>query len=321
MRHGSDMDTNIDKHPNTGSDYARIERVLNRLAAGFPAQPSLAEMAQAAGLSEHHFQRLFSRWVGVSPKKFLQSLSLEAAKQRLRDSASVLDAAFDAGMSGPGRLHDLFVTAEAVTPGEFKARGQGLTIRYGWHDSPFGDCLLMTTVRGVCGLAFAGAEGRAASLASLAQGWENATLVEDSEATRAVAERIFASPSRPPAGEASPLRLLLRGTEFQLKVWRALLATPPGTLTTYAGLAGRTGLPSGAARAVGTANGANAIAWLIPCHRVIRQTGALGGYRWGEGRKMAMIGWEAARVGQDAAPKGVSPPQAMKAGLSSPSLP
>lgn len=282
----------IDRPASTGSDYHRIQQALERLAAHFPDQPSLAEMAAEAGLSEHHFQRMFTAWAGVSPKKFLQHLSLEAAKRRLDESASVLDAAFDAGLSGPGRLHDLFVNLEAVTPGEYKARGEGMSIRYGFHDSPFGECLLMAGERGVCGLAFTEPEGREAALDHLGRGWERATVVRDESATAPLAGRIFAGPGQIAAG-TSPLRLLVRGSRFQLAVWRALLTVPPGALTTYAELARRIGLPAGAARAVGTANGANAIAWLIPCHRVIRKTGAMGGYRWGEARKLAMIGWEA----------------------------
>jgi AraC family transcriptional regulator of adaptative response/methylated-DNA-[protein]-cysteine methyltransferase len=286
----------IDRPVSTGSDYHRIQRALERLAARFPEQPSLGELAAEAGLGEHHFQRMFSAWAGVSPKKFLQHLSLEAAKRRLDESASVLDAAFEAGLSGPGRLHDLFVNLEAVTPGEYKARGEGISIRYGFHDSPFGECLLMTTDRGVCGLAFTEPEGREAALTHLSRGWERAAILRDDTATAPLAARAFgvtgaAAPGTP------PLRLLVRGSGFQLSVWRALLAVPPGALTTYAELARRMGQTPGAARAVGTANGANAIAWLIPCHRVIRKTGAMGGYRWGEARKLAMIGWEATAGG------------------------
>ncbi|MEE8445810.1 MAG: bifunctional helix-turn-helix domain-containing protein/methylated-DNA--[protein]-cysteine S-methyltransferase [Alphaproteobacteria bacterium] len=275
------------------SDAARIALALDRLAARFPEQPSLAELAAEAGVSEHHFQRMFTRRVGVSPKKFLQHLTLEAAKRRLRDSASVLDATYDSGLSGPGRLHDLFVTFEAMTPGEYKARGEGLTIRYGFHDSPFGECLLMATDRGICGLGFATGAGRDAVLAHRMSGREKATLLFDDSATAPYVPQIFVPRNQPALPDAPPLRLLLRGSRFQLKVWKALLSMPSGTLTTYQDLARRIGLPGGA-RAVGNANGANPIPWLIPCHRVIRKTGAIGGYDWGVGRKMAMIGWEAA---------------------------
>ncbi len=284
------------------SDAARITRALDRLASRFPEQPSLTELAAEAGVSEHHFQRMFTRRVGVSPKKFLQHLTLEAAKQRLRDSASVLDAAYDSGLSGPGRLHDLFVTFEAMTPGEYKAEGEGLTVRYGFHDSPFGECLLMATARGICGLGFVAAGERDAALARMSRGWGRAVLRRDDAATAAYIPRIFAQPGRPVSPESPPLRVLLRGSRFQLKVWQALLTMPPGTLTTYQDLARRLGLPLGAARAVGNANGANPVPWLIPCHRVIRKTGALGGYAWGEGCKMVMIGWEAARAEASAQP-------------------
>jgi AraC family transcriptional regulator of adaptative response/methylated-DNA-[protein]-cysteine methyltransferase len=279
------------------SDAARIARALDRLASRFPEQPSLAELAAEAGVSEHHFQRMFTRRVGVSPKKFLQHLTLEAAKHRLRDSASVLDAAYDSGLSGPGRLHDLFVTFEAMTPGEYKARGEGLSIRYGFHDSPFGECLLMITDRGICGLGFSTDGERDAALAHRLRGRERATLSFDDAATAPYMPLIFATPDQPALQDVPPLRLLLRGSRFQLKVWKALLSMPPGTLTTYQDLARRIGLPPGAARAVGNANGANPIPWLIPCHRIIRKTGAIGGYDWGVGRKLAMIGWEAAQAG------------------------
>lgn len=282
------------------SDSARIARALDRLASRFPEQPPLAELAAEVGVSEYHFQRMFTRRVGVSPKKFLQHLTLEAAKQRLRQSASVLDAAYEAGLSGPGRLHDLFVTLEAMTPGEYKARGDGLTVRYGFHDSPFGECLLMLTPRGICGLGFVAPGQRDSALTRMARGWERARVVRDDRATAAYIPRIFVQPGQPVPRDAPPLRLLLRGSRFQLKVWEALLTMPPGTLTTYQDLARRLGLPAGAARAVGNANGANPIPWLIPCHRVIRKTGALGGYAWGEGCKMAMIGWEASAA-EDAA--------------------
>lgn len=306
-----------------GSDYDRMGRALELLATRFPEQPSLAELAAHAGLSEYYFQRLFLRWVGVSPKKFLQHLTLAAAKERLHDSASVLDAAYDAGLSGPGRLHDLFVTFEAMTPGEYKARGAGLTIRYGCHDSPFGECLLMATERGICGLGFVGQDGHAAALAKLARGWERAAIHRDDAVTAALMPQIFAEPGHTAPRDAPPLRLFLRGSRFQLKVWQALLEIPPGGLTTYQDIARRLGLPAGAARAVGNANGANPVSWLIPCHRVIRKSGLLGGYGWGLPRKVAMIGWEAAAADarQQDSGHGSRPPQAMNGGFSNPALP
>ncbi|MGE4220119.1 MAG: bifunctional transcriptional activator/DNA repair enzyme AdaA [Alphaproteobacteria bacterium] len=269
-------------------DYARIGHAIDWLSAHYLDQPQLADVAAAAGLSEAHLQRLFSRYVGVSPKKFVQYLTLDFAKERLGASESVLDAALDAGLSGPGRLHDLFVGIEAMSPGEWKARGEGLIIRYGWHPSPFGDCLLMATERGLCGLAFALDTGRAATLADLSAGWERAQLVEDATATLRYAERAF-------GGSGGRLDLVLRGTPFQLKVWEALLRIPPGALVTYEGLAARIGKP-GAARAVAGAVGANPVSWLIPCHRVIRGSGIITGYRWGPARKRALLAWEAAQA-------------------------
>lgn len=272
------------------SHYQRIERALDWLADNATRQPSLAEIAAQAQLSEFHFQRVFSRWVGVSPKKFLQYLTLEHAKQNLAASHSVLDASLEAGLSGPGRLHDLFVSLEAMTPGEYKTRGKGLVIRYGFHATPFGECLLMHTERGICGLAFNLGENRQATLDNLKTGWENAVFVADQASTAPLVQRIFAEP-----GSDRPLRLLLRGTPFQIKVWEALLRIPPGRLVAYADLARHIGQPD-AVRAVGRANGSNAISYLIPCHRVIRQSGVIGGYRWGSGRKLALIGWEAAQA-------------------------
>lgn len=278
-------------------DYQRIAQALAYVDEHFQDQPSLAEIAGQTGLSEFHFQRLFTRWVGISPKQFLKHLTLECAKRSLQDSASVLDAAYDAGLSGPGRLHDLFVTCDAVTPGEYKARGEGMTIRYGSHPSPFGDCLLLVTDRGICGLAFTDEnEPLPAALQYLSEGWENARIVEAPDETQAYVERMFAPETAGKAASKAPLRVLLRGTEFQTRVWRALLTIPPGTLTTYEDIARRLGYTKNAARAVGRANATNMISYLVPCHRVIRKTGAIGGYRWGRERKLAMIGWEATRA-------------------------
>lgn len=265
--------------------YAVIGRVLAWLGENWQGQPDLDAIAAAAGLSPFHLQRLFTRYVGVSPKKYVQYLTLAHAKRCLDDSRSVLDAAFEAGLSGPGRLHDLFVTHEALTPGEWKRRGEGVALRYGWHDSPFGDCLVVASGRGVCGLAFAGADGHAAALADLRRNFADASLIEDGEATRAHAEAAFAG---------APVHLVLRGTPFQLKVWEALLHIPAGALTTYADLAARMGRPE-AARAVAGAVARNPVSWLIPCHRVIRAEGTISGYRWSPERKRTILAWEAAR--------------------------
>ncbi len=276
-------------------DYARIANALDYVSAHHFEQPELAAIAAEVGLSEYHFQRLFTRWAGVSPKKFLQYVTLEHAKRSLEAAASVLDAAYDAGLSGPGRLHDLFVTCEAVTPGEYKTRGAGLTLRYGFHASPFGECLLLLSERGVSGLSFVVDDDREAALAEQTAGWEAARLEADPEATAPLIERVFGRTGGAPA-TGPPLKLLLRGTRFQVKVWEALLRVPPGALTTYDRIAERIGSGKGAAQAIGRALGANPIGYLIPCHRVIRASGVIGGYRWGRTRKMALIGWEAARA-------------------------
>ena len=269
-----------------GDDASRVERALDWLSRNFERQPSLAEAAGHVGWSESHFQRRFRSHVGLSPKKYVQFLTLERAKQALASSRSVLDAAYDAGLSGGGRLHDLFVSVEAMTPGEFKHRGRGLTIRYGTHPSPFGQCLVMSTDRGVCGLAFTDPGCAREAFAELARGFEAARFVEDTDAAADMGRRIFGDP----AGSGD-ITLHLRGTPFQIKVWRALLAIPPGCITTYGELAVRVGAPR-AGRAAGSAVGANPVAWIIPCHRVIRASGVLGEYRWGSGRKLAMLSLE-----------------------------
>ena len=268
-------------------DPSQVEHALEWLSRNFERQPSLAEAAGHVGLSEYHFQRRFSRQVGLSPKKYVQFLTLERAKEALARSRSVLDAAYASGLSGPGRLHDLFVNVEAMTPGEYKHRGEGLTIRYGTHPSPFGQCLIMLTDRGVCGLAFASPARCGEAFSGLARGFESAALVEDAGATAGVAATLFGAP----AG-ADGLTLHLRGTPFQIKVWRALLAIPPGCVTSYGDLARRVGVPR-ASRAAGNAAASNPVAWIIPCHRVIRASGVLGEYRWGAGRKLAMLSLEA----------------------------
>ncbi len=272
-------------------DYQRMADTLDWLSRHFHEQPSLAEIASRAGASPYHFQRLFSRWVGLSPKKYVQFLTLERARACLDASDSVLGAAFAAGLSGPGRLHDLFVSIESVTPGEYKRGGAGLVIRHAVHDSPFGPCLLMHTERGICGLAFLdkGDDGR--TLAEMAARWPNAHLVADAGPGAELAARVF---SRPGTGD-EPLTVLLHGTPFQIQVWQALLRIPPGTVASYQSLANYVGKPN-ASRAVGTASGANPISYLIPCHRVIRKSGALGGYRWGLGRKLAMLSQELSEV-------------------------
>lgn len=264
--------------------YATIERAMALIADFRDDQPSLEEIARGVGMSPHHFQRTFTHWVGVSPKKFLQYLTLSYAKARLAEAASVMDAAWDAGLSGPSRLHDLFVTHEATTPGEYKRRGRGLEIRWGWCRSPFGDALVMLTPRGLCGLAFADARGADAVLEDMKGRWPAAMFVEDRAVAASAAEAIFAGGS---------VGLHLMGTNFQVRVWEALLRIPPGALVSYGDVAAAAGAP-GAARAVGAAIGRNPVSFLIPCHRAILAAGYVRNYEWGIPRKLAMIGWEAA---------------------------
>ncbi|MCZ6842745.1 MAG: methylated-DNA--[protein]-cysteine S-methyltransferase [SAR324 cluster bacterium] len=270
-------------------DYARVEAAIRYLEVHYQEQPSLDELAARVHLSKFHFQRMFSRWAGISPKRFMQVLTLGHAKALLAESRSVLDAALDSGLSGPARLHDLFVAVDAATPGEFKRLGEGMTIRYGWHSTPFGECLLSLTERGVCGLSFTQPERRAA-LEDLHGHWPRANLTEDAQATAATARRIFSAEG---GGRQSPLALHLFGTNFQVNVWQALLNIPPGALASYQDIARLIGKPE-AARAVGGAVGGNPIAYLIPCHRVIRKSGEIGAYRWGTARKKAMLAWETA---------------------------
>jgi AraC family transcriptional regulator of adaptative response/methylated-DNA-[protein]-cysteine methyltransferase len=269
------------------SDYIRIARAIEWLDANASHHPALGDAARAAGLSGAHFQRLFTHWAGISPKRFLQARTAETALQLLRDGRPVLDAAYEAGLSGSSRLHDLVLHAEAVTPGELKARGAGLGIRYGWHSTPFGDALLAVTPRGLCFLAFAADGGRAAALDDLRGRWPAASLTRDDDAVAPLAARAFPSSVH----RGGPLALHVRGTNFQLLVWNALLRIPAGATTSYSALAREVGKPS-APRAVGNAVGANPISWLIPCHRVLRGDGGIGGYAWGIERKRSMLVWE-----------------------------
>jgi AraC family transcriptional regulator of adaptative response/methylated-DNA-[protein]-cysteine methyltransferase len=276
------------------TDYQRIEQAIHFLEANFRRQPSLDEIADSIHLSKYHFQRLFKRWAGISPSQFLRFLTLEYAKERLQESQSILDAALDAGLSGPGRLHDLFVTFEATTPGEYKQQGAGLQITYGIHDTPFGRCLLATTARGICALHFLQNGDAAAAVKALKEYWPQASLVEDRSQTQPLVDQIFAAA---PTGQSRPFHLLLKGTNFQVKVWQALLAIPPGMIVSYQDVADLMDRPN-ATRAVAGAVARNPIAYLIPCHRVISSTGRAHRYRWGTARKKAMLGWEASRRAQ-----------------------
>ncbi len=271
-------------------DYGRVESAIRFIEEEALRQPSLAEIANAAGLSEFHFQRLFSRWVGISPKRFLQFLTKEYARRLLQESRDVLSVTYDAGLSSPGRLHELFVTCEAVTPGEVKSRGEGLSIEYGFHPSPFGRCLLAVTERGICGLSFVQEAPESNLVRSLQARWPGARLSQSADATAEVARRIFAFDA---PREPGPLHLFVRGTNFQIQVWEALIRIPFGKAVTYEDIARHIGMPN-APRAVGNAVGSNPIPFLIPCHRVIRKLGEFGNYGEGPQRKKAILGWEAA---------------------------
>jgi AraC family transcriptional regulator, regulatory protein of adaptative response / methylated-DNA-[protein]-cysteine methyltransferase len=293
------MQTNTSDYSQLVQDYELIAQAIQYIDQNHQAQPSLKEVAQSVGLSEYHFQRLFTRWAGISPKRFLQYLTKEHAKQLLAGSASILTTAFQSGLSGPGRLHDLFVVTEAVSPGEYKSRGEGLTIYYGVHPSPFGNCLVALTERGICHLAFIEAGEYEESLAILARQWERAKLREDFVRTESIVPAIM---SFNQGFSNVMLTLHLAGTNFQLKVWEALLRIPPGQIVSYEDLAGYVDAPK-AARAVGSAIGRNPIPLLIPCHRVIRKVGEVGNYRYGSVRKQVLLGWEMAQqdrlFGQD----------------------
>ncbi|MBL8077704.1 MAG: methylated-DNA--[protein]-cysteine S-methyltransferase [Anaerolineales bacterium] len=268
--------------PEQSQHYQLIEQAIRFIEINVNRQPELDEIAAAVGLSEYHFQRLFTSWTGISPKRFMQFLTKEHAKQLLDKSENLLDTTHQVGLSSLGRLHDLFVTTEAVTPGEYKSSGSGLTIRYGIHPSPFGKCLIATTDRGICNLSFIGtSEGQA--IDNLVTDWKQATMTEDYKSTAPLVTRIFSD-----LRTDSPLKIHLRGTNFQIKVWEALLGIPTGTLTTYEHIAMQIGKPS-ALRAVGTAVGHNPIAYLIPCHRVIRKSGEIGNYLYGSARKKAIL--------------------------------
>ncbi len=272
------------------NDYDRIAKVIHYLDACRREQPDLETVARLLGLSPFHFHRLFRKWAGITPKAFLQCLTLQEAKEALRQGCTVLDAALDAGLSGPGRLHDLCVKLEAATPGEIKSGGADLTIEYGTGDTPFGRCLLGITQRGICHLAFLDEAGEAPALSHLRKLWPRARLARNDQRAASHLSRAFQL-DRSKAGK--PIDAWVRGTEFQINVWRALLTLPHGCLTSYGEIARHIGQPS-AARAVGAAVGSNPIAYLIPCHRVIRQSGVIGDYRWGHGRKRTLIAWERA---------------------------
>jgi AraC family transcriptional regulator of adaptative response/methylated-DNA-[protein]-cysteine methyltransferase len=271
------------------ADYDVVRRAIAHIRGNWRAQPEIETIAAAAGVSATDLHHLFRRWCGLTPKAFLQAITLSYARDLLRSSASVLDTAYEVGLSGPGRLHDLFVTHEAMSPGEWKAGGEGLSITYGFHSCPFGMALVMKTPRGLAGLALADPGKERAALRDMRARWPKAKYFEDLAATAPIACRIFdAALWR----EDQPLRVVLIGTDFEVRVWEKLLSVPMGKLTTYSDLAARAGAPK-AARAVGAAVGKNPICFVVPCHRVIGKNGELTGYHWGLTRKRAMLGWEA----------------------------
>ncbi|MEG4069078.1 methylated-DNA--[protein]-cysteine S-methyltransferase [Microcoleus sp. Pol11C2] len=273
-------------------DYHRIARAIAFMRQHHLNQPNLATVAQHIGLSEYHFQRLFTQWAGISPKRFLQYLTVEYAKSKITHTKSLLDLTLDVRLSSPGRLHDLFVNLEAMSPGEFKTGGAGLQIRYGIHDTPFGTSLIATTARGICNLYFLETTDEQTAAQRLRLEWKNAEIIRDEQATQSLRDLIFNSET---LSEQKPLTLLVKGTNFQIQVWRALLKLPFGAIATYQTIAQMVARPT-AARAVGNAIGNNPIGYLIPCHRVIRESGELGGYGWGIERKTVMLGWEASRT-------------------------
>lgn len=275
------------------TDYDIVRRAIAFISQEWRAQPEVEAIAHASGVTPEELHHLFRRWAGLTPKAFLQALTLDHARRLLRDSASILDASYEVGLSGPSRLHDLFVTHEAMSPGEWKSGGEGLVITFGFHPSPFGTALVMATERGLAGLAFANAGEEAAALDDMRGRWRRARYVENSALTAPMAQRIF-DPARWSADQ--PLRVVLIGTDFEVRVWETLLRIPIGRALTYSDIAAAIKAPK-AARAVGAAVGKNPVSFVVPCHRVIGKSGNLTGYHWGLTRKRALLGWEAGLAG------------------------
>ncbi|MGF6428690.1 AraC family transcriptional regulator of adaptative response/methylated-DNA-[protein]-cysteine methyltransferase [Bradyrhizobium elkanii] len=274
-------------------DYDSVRRAIAFISEHWRAQPTIEAMADAAAVTPDELHHLFRRWAGLTPKAFMQALTLDHAKNLLRDSASVLDAALDSGLSGPGRLHDLFVTHEAMSPGEWKTGAGGMTLRYGFHPSPFGTAIVIATDRGLAGLAFADHGDEQTAFADMKRRWPNATYVEDTDGTTALAQRVF--DTRLWRAD-QPLRVVLIGTDFEVRVWETLLKVPLGRAVSYSDIACKINSPK-ASRAVGAAVGRNPVSFVVPCHRALGKSGALTGYHWGITRKQAMLGWEAGQVG------------------------
>ena len=273
-------------------DYAIVRRAISYISEHWRAQPEIEEIAHAAGVTPDELHHLFRRWAGLTPKAFLQALTLDSARKLLRDSASVLDATYEVGLSGPGRLHDLFVTHEGMSPGEWKSGGDGVTISYGFHPSPFGYALVMATGRGLAGLAFGDAGEEKAMLADMTRRWPKAAYTEDTARTAPLAARVFDPKLWRPD---RPLRIVMIGTDFEVRVWETLLGIPMGKCSTYSDIANKIGRPK-ASRAVGAAVGKNPLSFVVPCHRVLGRSGDITGYHWGLTRKRAMLGWEAGKV-------------------------
>ena len=283
---------NSDQLSRDAADYEIVRRAIAFVSEHWRTQPEIEAIAAASGVSAGDLHHLFRRWAGITPKAFLQALTLDHARALLRDSASVLDASFEVGLSGPGRLHDLFVTHEAMSPGEWKSGGAGLTMSYGFHPSPFGTALVMATARGLAGLAFADPGEERAALADMQSRWPRANIIEDTAATAALAARIFDAR----LWRANrPLRVVLIGTDFEVRVWETLLKIPLGRAMTYSDIAAKLRTPK-AARAVGAAVGKNPVSFVVPCHRVLGKSGDITGYHWGLTRKRAMLGWELGRL-------------------------
>lgn len=273
-------------------DYAKVCDVIAHVSENWRDQPSLDILAERVKLTPDQLQRLFTRWAGLTPKAFLQALTLDHARKMLESSASILETSLDVGLSGPSRLHDLFVVHEGMSPGAYKSRGAGLKISYGYHPSPFGVALVMVTAYGLCGMSFADVGEEASTLADMTKRWPNALYTEDSAVTVPIAAQLFADQNFKPN---QPLRITFIGTDFEIRVWETLLKIPVGQATTYGDIAVSVGSPK-AARAVGAAVGKNPMSFVVPCHRVIGKSGALTGYHWGLTRKKAILGWEAGRL-------------------------
>jgi AraC family transcriptional regulator of adaptative response/methylated-DNA-[protein]-cysteine methyltransferase len=281
----------LNDYSQQSEDFQRIEKAIKFIEVNFKSQPTLDQIAESVYLSKYHFDRLFKRWAGISPIQFLQFMTLDYTKQKLAESKSLLETSLEAGLSGPSRLHDLFVTFEAMTPGDFKRQGTGLKIFYGFCKSPFGECLLAITERGICHLGFVEEDERSETLNQLFQTWPGSEFTEDQERISLIVKNIFRIDQ---IENSRPFNLHLKGTNFQINVWRALLSIPEGWVVSYQDIASYIGHPK-AFRAVANAIAINPVAYLIPCHRVIAKSGNINKYRWGSTRKKALIGWEAAR--------------------------